>query len=571
MLANRVRVGTQQPYLVIVGLPYLKKKKMTESFLALARKYRPKKLAELIGQDIFVSTIQNAVKNNRLAHAYLFSGVRGVGKTTTARILAHLFNGEDEVKGTPIDLFEVDAARYTTVDTMRELLDGIKYRPSTWKYKVYILDEVHMLSTSAVSSLLKNLEEPPEHVKFIFCTTEPRKIPATIISRCQRFDLHRVSFEILAKYLQEIAKKEGSEIDLNAAGIISRASDGSVRDALSILDKSLSSNEKKITENHIQELLGLIDRNKIYLLFSNLINKKTKEALEIFNDLYNSGADPGMIIQDLLETVHWLSRLILTPEISKETGVSEIDKEKGMELIKKINKNTLSKVWQMLLQGYQELQTHSMPHITAEMILIKVSSEFEDKVSLKTAENNVNYEKKDEIKKTNDKSTAENRKQTGISSDTVMELKNTDVTLKKNKFTEINLKKNTTEKNIIINNFKDIANLFLKKKEILLFNNLFCNVHLVSFKKGKILMHPTENAPKDLASNVSKFLLEWTGEKWHILMTQEKGELTLEQQKENEKKETVNKIKQNDKIKEILNIFPGSKIAEIKNKGEEDE
>ena len=571
MLANRVRVGTQQPYLVIVGLPYLKKKKMTESFLALARKYRPKKLAELIGQDIFVSTIQNAVKNNRLAHAYLFSGVRGVGKTTTARILAHLFNGEDEVKGTPIDLFEIDAARYTTVDTMRELLDGIKYRPSTWKYKVYILDEVHMLSTSAVSSLLKNLEEPPEHVKFIFCTTEPRKIPATIISRCQRFDLHRVSFEILAKYLQEIAKKEGSEIDLNAAGIISRASDGSVRDALSILDKSLSSNEKKITENHIQELLGLIDRNKIYLLFSNLINKKTKEALEIFNDLYNSGADPGMIIQDLLETVHWLSRLILTPEISKETGVSEIDKEKGMELIKKINKNTLSKVWQMLLQGYQELQTHSMPHITAEMILIKVSSEFEDKVSLKTAENNVNYEKKDEIKKTNDKSTAENKKQTGISSDTVMELKNTDVTLKKNKFTEINLKKNTTEKNIIINNFKDIANLFLKKKEILLFNNLFCNVHLVSFKKGKILMHPTENAPKDLASNVSKFLLEWTGEKWHILMTQEKGELTLEQQKENEKKETVNKIKQNDKIKEILNIFPGSKIAEIKNKGEEDE
>ena len=544
---------------------------MTESFLALARKYRPKKLAELIGQDIFVSTIQNAVKNNRLAHAYLFSGVRGVGKTTTARILAHLFNGEDEVKGTPIDLFEVDAARYTTVDTMRELLDGIKYRPSTWKYKVYILDEVHMLSTSAVSSLLKNLEEPPEHVKFIFCTTEPRKIPATIISRCQRFDLHRVSFEILAKYLQEIAKKEGSEIDLNAAGIISRASDGSVRDALSILDKSLSSNEKKITENHIQELLGLVDRNKIYLLFSNLINKKTKEALEIFNDLYNSGADPGMIIQDLLETVHWLSRLILTPEISKETGVSEIDKEKGMELIKKINKNTLSKVWQMLLQGYQELQTHSMPHITAEMILIKVSSEFEDKVSLKTAENNVNYEKKDEIKKTNDKSTAENKKQTGISSDTVMELKNTDITLKKNKFTEINLKKNTTEKNIIINNFKDIANLFLKKKEILLFNNLFCNVHLVSFKKGKILMHPTENAPKDLASNVSKFLLEWTGEKWHVLMTQEKGELTLEQQKENEKKETVNKIKQNDKIKEILNIFPGSKIAEIKNKGEEDE
>ena len=212
---------------------------MTEPFLALARKYRPKKLSELIGQDVFVSTIQNAIKSNRLAHAYLFSGVRGVGKTTTARILAHLFNGEDEVKGNPLDLFEVDAARYTTVDTIRELLDGIKYRPSNWKYKIYILDEVHMLSTSAVSSLLKNLEEPPEHVKFIFCTTEPRKIPATIISRCQRFDLKRVPFDTLANYLIEIAKKEKSDIDINASSMIASASDGSVRDALSILDKFL--------------------------------------------------------------------------------------------------------------------------------------------------------------------------------------------------------------------------------------------------------------------------------------------------------------------------------------------
>ena len=203
---------------------------MSDTFLALARKYRPKKLTELIGQDIFVSTIQNALSSNRLAHAYLFSGVRGVGKTTAARILAHLFNGENETLGNPIDLQEVDSARYTGVNEMRELLDGIKYRPSNWKYKVYILDEVHMLSNAAVSSLLKNLEEPPEHVKFIFCTTEPRKIPATIISRCQRFDLKRVEFNVLAKYLQNIAKKEGSEIELNAANLIAKASDGSVRD-----------------------------------------------------------------------------------------------------------------------------------------------------------------------------------------------------------------------------------------------------------------------------------------------------------------------------------------------------
>ncbi len=555
---------------------------MTESFLALARKYRPKKLSELIGQDVFVSTINNAVKNNRLAHAYLFSGVRGVGKTTTARILAHLFNGEDEVKGNPIDLLEVDAARYTTVDTMRELLDGIKYRPSNWRYKVYILDEVHMLSTSAVSSLLKNLEEPPEHVKFIFCTTEPRKIPATIISRCQRFDLKRIPFDILAQYLKVIAEKEKSEIDVNAASIIARASDGSVRDALSILDKSLSIGEKKITEKHIQELLGLVDRTNIYLLFENLMNGKTTKGLEIFNTLYNEGADPGIIIQDLLEIVHWLSRLVLTPEISKEPGVSQIDKEKGLELSKKLDMSELSQTWQMLLKGYQELESHEMPHIVAEMILIRLA--FASKLpSLNEISANLNAESKQEEAVTNDESKTstiveekkndltKDKKQSGISSDTVMEMKNIETLAKKQNFEENNIPNIKAEKEINVNNFKEVADLFLQKKEILLFNNLFSHVHLVSFKKGKIELNPTKDAPKDLASKVGQFLSEWTKEKWHILMTQEKGEATLEVQNDKEKDRVINDLSKNERIKEILNAFPGAKIKEVKDKGEENE
>jgi len=556
---------------------------MTESFLALARKYRPNKLSELIGQDVFVSTINNAVKNNRLAHAYLFSGVRGVGKTTTARILAHLFNGEDEVKGNPIDLLEVDAARYTTVDTMRELLDGIKYRPSNWRYKVYILDEVHMLSTSAVSSLLKNLEEPPEHVKFIFCTTEPRKIPATIISRCQRFDLKRIPFDILAQYLKVIAEKEKSEIDVNAASIIARASDGSVRDALSILDKSLSIGEKKITEKHIQELLGLVDRTNIYLLFENLMNGKTTKGLEIFNTLYNEGADPGIIIQDLLEIVHWLSRLVLTPEISKEPGVSQIDKEKGLELSKKLDMSELSQTWQMLLKGYQELESHEMPHIVAEMILIRLA--FASKLpSLNEISANLNTESKQEEGIQNDESKTstivedkkkddltKDKKQSGISSDTVMEMKNIETLAKKQNFEENNIPNIKTEKEINVNNFKEVADLFLQKKEILLFNNLFSHVHLVSFKKGKIELNPTKDAPKDLASKVGQFLSEWTKEKWHILMTQEKGEPTLEEQNDKEKDRIINSLSKNERIKEILNAFPGAKIKEVKDKGEENE
>jgi DNA polymerase-3 subunit gamma/tau len=530
-----------------------------------------------------VSTINNAVKNNRLAHAYLFSGVRGVGKTTTARILAHLFNGEDEVKGNPIDLLEVDAARYTTVDTMRELLDGIKYRPSNWRYKVYILDEVHMLSTSAVSSLLKNLEEPPEHVKFIFCTTEPRKIPATIISRCQRFDLKRIPFDILAQYLKVIAEKEKSEIDVNAASIIARASDGSVRDALSILDKSLSIGEKKITEKHIQELLGLVDRTNIYLLFENLMNGKTTKGLEIFNTLYNEGADPGIIIQDLLEIVHWLSRLVLTPEISKEPGVSQIDKEKGLELSKKLDMSELSQTWQMLLKGYQELESHEMPHIVAEMILIRLA--FASKLpSLNEISANLNTESKQEEGIQNDESKTstivedkkkddltKDKKQSGISSDTVMEMKNIETLAKKQNFEENNIPNIKAEKEINVNNFKEVADLFLQKKEILLFNNLFSHVHLVSFKKGKIELNPTKDAPKDLASKVGQFLSEWTKEKWHILMTQEKGEPTLEEQNDKEKDRIINSLSKNERIKEILNAFPGAKIKEVKDKGEENE
>jgi DNA polymerase-3 subunit gamma/tau len=556
---------------------------MTEPFLALSRKYRPKKLSELIGQDIFVSTIQNALKNNRLAHAYLFSGVRGVGKTTTARILAHLFNGEDEVKGNPIDLFEVDAARYTTVDTIRELLNGIKYSPSSWKYKVYILDEVHMLSTSAVSSLLKNLEEPPEHVKFIFCTTEPRKIPATIISRCQRFDLKRIPFNRLAKYLQEIAQKEKSEIDINAASIVARASDGSVRDALSILDKSLSTGEKKITEKHIQELLGLVDRTNIYLLFENLMNGKTKEGLEIFNALYNEGADPGIIIQDLLEVVHWLSRLVLTPEISEEPGVAQIDKEKGLELAKKLSMSELSQTWQILLKGYQELQNHGMPHVVAEMILIRLAFASE-LPSLDEISNNLNVKSKKEEAVTNDESKTtvidedkkksgleKDKKQTGIRSDTVMEMRNIETLAKKQNFEENNKQNIKAQKNIIVNNFKEVADLFLQKKEILLFHNLFSHVHLVRFKKGKIELHPTKDSPKDLASKVGHLLTEWTKEKWYILMTQEKGELTLEEQKDKEKDRIIDELSKNERIKEILNIFPGAKIEEVKDKGKEDE
>ncbi len=555
---------------------------MSDTFLALARKYRPKKLTELIGQDIFVSTIQNALSSNRLAHAYLFSGVRGVGKTTAARILAHLFNGENETLGNPIDLQEVDSARYTGVNEMRELLDGIKYRPSNWKYKVYILDEVHMLSNAAVSSLLKNLEEPPEHVKFIFCTTEPRKIPATIISRCQRFDLKRVEFNVLAKYLQNIAKKEGSEIELNAANLIAKASDGSVRDGLSILDKALSS-EKKVQEKHIQELLGLVDRSEIYSLFENIIGGKPKEGLVIFNQLYDSGADPLVIIQDLLDIVHWISRATVTPEVINETGISEIDKKFGDKLSKELNVSELSKIWQILLKGYQEVQSHDMPNVITEMLLLRLAYASELPTTDELAKNfsnlNINQTKttngenqnKKQVKPSEMQKEQLDNNEKKINPDTVMEMKNVSVVKKEenlsNQKSTIDLKK---KGNITFANFKEVVEFFLEKKEVLLFNHLFSHVSLVNFQQGKIELNPQTEAPKDLASKVSALLTEWTNKRWVITFSQQEGEITLEEQSKKEKRKLHEDIMKEKEIKEILNIFPGATISNIKKEGDKE-
>ena len=555
---------------------------MSDTFLALARKYRPKKLTELIGQDIFVSTIQNALSSNRLAHAYLFSGVRGVGKTTAARILAHLFNGENEASGNPIDLQEVDSARYTGVNEMRELLDGIKYRPSNWKYKVYILDEVHMLSNAAVSSLLKNLEEPPEHVKFIFCTTEPRKIPATIISRCQRFDLKRVEFNVLAKYLQNIAKKEGSEIELNAANLIAKASDGSVRDGLSILDKALSS-EKKVQEKHIQELLGLVDRSEMYSLFENIIGGKPKEGLVIFNQLYDSGADPLVIIQDLLDIVHWISRATVTPEVINETGISEIDKKFGDKLSKELNVSELSKIWQILLKGYQEVQSHDMPNVITEMLLLRLAYASELPTTDELAKNfsnlNINQTKTTNGENQNKKQAKPSEMQKEqldnnekkINPDTVMEMKNVSVVKKEenlsNQKSTIDLKK---KGNITFANFKEVVEFFLEKKEVLLFNHLFSHVSLVNFQQGKIELNPQTEAPKDLASKVSALLTEWTNKRWVITFSQQEGEITLEEQSKKEKRKLHEDVMKEKEIKEILNIFPGATISNIKKEGDKE-
>ena len=364
-----------------------------QKILPIPLKYRPSKFSELIGQDLMAKTIQNAIQMKRVANAYLLTGVRGVGKTTTARIVAKSLNctsigenseefqescGECEnclaiSESRSVDVFEMDAASRTGISDIRELIEGVQYAPVSSKYKIYIIDEVHMLSTAAFNGLLKTLEEPPAHVKFIFATTEVRKIPTTILSRCQRYDLKRVEPPELIIFLTEICNKEGVSIEDGALKIISRAADGSVRDGLSILDQSISYTQGNISEKDIKEMIGLNDPTEILDLLSFLISGETLKAIEKINNLYENGADPSLILKDLIMTTHQVGMI----KIEADEGVKSTLTESEFKLLKnladKIEISTVTMIWQMLNKGTKELSESFSPVSTLEMLVIRIS------------------------------------------------------------------------------------------------------------------------------------------------------------------------------------------------------
>ncbi len=351
------------------------------AYRVLARKYRPTTFAELIGQEAMVRTLSNAFSSGRIAHAFILTGVRGIGKTTTARIIARGLNctGADGQGGptvTPcgvcpsckalaedrhVDVIEMDAASRTGVGDIREMIEGVRYKPVLGRYKIYIVDEVHMLSTAAFNALLKTLEEPPPHVKFIFATTEIRKIPITVLSRCQRFDLRRLDAAQLAEHLTGIAIKEGAAIDPEAAAMLGRAADGSVRDGLSLLDQAIAMAEGPVTPQQVQAMLGLADRTQVWDLFEDVISGHPAEGLARLQDMYRAGADPAVILQDMLEAVHWLARLKVAPEASQDPGVAEAEKSRGTDMAARLAMPQVVRAWQILLKGLSETQTMAAP------------------------------------------------------------------------------------------------------------------------------------------------------------------------------------------------------------------
>ncbi|MDR2902804.1 MAG: DNA polymerase III subunit gamma/tau, partial [Lactobacillales bacterium] len=366
---------------------------MTTSSHVLARKYRPLVFADLIGQDALVQTITNAIATGRLAHAYMLTGIRGVGKTTSARIIAKGLNciGEDGKGGmTPnpcgkcrhclditndahIDVIEIDAASNTGVEQAREIIEGAKYNPVSARFKVYIIDEVHMLSKSAFNALLKTLEEPPARVKFIFATTEIRKVPVTILSRCQRFDLKRVDDKLLSKLLKEIGEKEKISAEENALKLIARIGDGSVRDALSFLDQAMTQLDGNVTAGGVRKILGIVDRSILFELYESLMGGNVASALDILAAQYEAGNEPLAIIQDLLDLTHQLTRMKINPDVLKDAVLSQIEREKGAALSTQLSMGALTSAWQLLLKGVQEVKFADNPLKALEMVLVRLA------------------------------------------------------------------------------------------------------------------------------------------------------------------------------------------------------
>ncbi len=545
---------------------------MTEEkkYKVLARKYRPKKFEDLVGQDLLVKILSNAINNDRLAHAYILTGVRGVGKTTTARLIAMSINCKkrdkkncepcgtcDSCKSTSsdsnLDVIEIDAASNTGVDDIREIIDNVKYKAVISDYKIFIIDEVHMLSKSAFNALLKTLEEPPDHVKFIFATTEIKKVPITVLSRCQRFDLHRIENKILSDHLLKISKLENIDIDLDAISLIVRSADGSVRDGLSLLDQAITSPNEKVDSQTIISMLGLADREKIFNLVEIILEGDALGAIKKYKDLYELGADIAMIFDELLNVVHFLVQIKIAPDLKDDIYIPEFERNKGAELSSKMTLNNLNIIWQILFKGYQELQNSSHLYQHGEMIILRIIYLHDGP----SPEDLIKKLDKEVIEKEPLKKNLEVQNE-AIESSKVLNFN-------ENK-KEILPKENVDIKHV--QDFRHFVDMFFKNREGLLHTKLYNDVKLVSFKEGEVTLNTSKINDTGFNRTVAKLISKWTGRIWQIhSSTSNLGKSLNDEDIMNQQKE-IEIMKNHPEVKKILKEFPESKIHAITELGE---
>jgi DNA polymerase-3 subunit gamma/tau len=556
-------------------------------YRVLARKYRPSSFEDLIGQDAVVRTVSNAFETGRIPQAWILTGVRGVGKTTTARILARALNYEmpdGSVKGPTIhmpvpgvhcqaimesrhmDVLEMDAASHTGVDDVRQINDSVRYAPASARYKVYIIDEVHMLSTAAFNAFLKTLEEPPEHAKFVFATTEIRKVPVTVLSRCQRFDLRRVEADVLMKHLSNIASKENVEVEPEALGIIARAAEGSVRDSLSLFDQAIAHAAGVVRADAVRQMLGLADRTRVIDLFDSLARGDIASAFKEFREQYDTGADPIVVLSDLAEFVNFVTRVKIVPATADNVAFGETERLRARDFASKLSMRVLSRMWQMLLKGITEVQGATRPAAAAEMVLVRIAYVADMPTpdeAIRMLDQNAGASPV-----ITPSGAPRSAPAPGVSS-----MQSSPVRASSSPRAEASAQPQmiapvsdaqSAPAALRIATFPELVALAGEKRDLLTKAALEADVRLVRIEDGRLEVAMERSAARTLINDLSRKLEQWTGRRWTVIVSNEPGHPTVRSQNEAQKNQRERAAESDPRVQEVLARFPGAKVVEVR-------
>ena len=543
---------------------------MNNNSKVLALKYRPQTFDDLIGQEVVAETITNSIKADKIPNAYLFTGIRGIGKTTTARIVAKALNCSNGIENkckikcdncdaitnsNHIDVLEMDAASKTGVDDVRDLIEFSRYGPTSAKYKIFIIDEVHMLSKQAFNALLKTLEEPPEYLKFIFATTEIKKIPITVVSRCQRFDLSRIKSSELLEYIKLIKDKENGKITEDALKLIVKISEGSVRDALSLLDRALLSLDdgKELDLNSAQKIFGYFDKSQLIDLFELILKGEETKVINIYRKIYDQGVEPKVFINDFLELLYYFKNINSLTLESTNFSLNDEEFSKIKNLSNQIDSEVLILFWQFAISSLEEIDIVSNQHLSIEMFLIRLMHLSSVKSKNKVEKVEIDLKSENLV----------NNKETELTSKTINQIKNVAQEEKTKPEVQTEIK---ADKKININAFEDLIEICSKKKEIKLKYELEKNVNLVKFEKNRIEISFNESLDKDFVKDLSSKLFEWTGERWIITFSKLKGQMSLKDKEKNVKKQLIDEMKNSEIFKSVLDRFPDAELIDVNSK-----
>jgi len=564
-------------------------------YRVLARKYRPASFDDLIGQDAMVRTVSNAFETGRIPQAWILTGVRGVGKTTTARILARALNyqlPDGSLNGPSlkmpvlgincqaimesrhVDVLEMDAASHNSVDDIRQINDAVRYAPVSARYKVYILDEVHMLSGAAFNALLKTLEEPPPHAKFIFATTEIRKVPVTVLSRCQRFDLRRVEADALVAHLEGIAAKEAITAEPEALALIARAAEGSVRDALSLLDQAIAHAAGSMRAEDVRQMLGLADRGRIIDLFEALMKGDIAGALRELRDQYDAGADPAVVLSDLAEFTHFVTRVKIVPAVAEDRSLAEVERTRGRAFAAALSMRVLSRTWQMLFRGLPEVQSAPKPIAAAEMVLVRIAYSADlptpDEVvrSLTAGDGGAvtqrsgNGEAAGGATRVDAPRDSARESPRGAPRAALAPV----APARREPLAQAALAQTaeTEPAPVVVGRFEDLIALAAKRRDLQAKTALERDVRLVRFEPGKLEIALEPNASKTLVSDLARRIGEWTGRRWMVVISGEQGQATVSSQNAARRAELERGVQADPLVKAVLARFPGAQIVAVR-------